>query len=114
MHTGIQMKSAGNFAAELVRLSLPELQLLYIDDSGSQIVLKHLTLGAGHHAAEYIDRSPWQCFSDCYAFLCVSDKKFNATSRPQGLCDSAGTKPCLLYTSPSPRDKRQSRMPSSA
>ena len=23
-------------------------------------------------------------------------------------------RPCLLYTSPSPRDKRQSRMPSSA
>ena len=27
---------------------------------------------------------------------------------------SEGMKPCLLYTSPSPRDKRQSRMPSSA
>ena len=27
---------------------------------------------------------------------------------------SAGALPCLLYTSPSPRDKRQSRMPSSA
>ena len=26
----------------------------------------------------------------------------------------AGWKSCLLYTSPSPRDKRQSRMPSSA
>ena len=26
----------------------------------------------------------------------------------------AGFRPCLLYTSPSPRDKRQSRMPSSA
>ena len=25
-----------------------------------------------------------------------------------------GVTPCLLYTSPSPRDKRQSRMPSSA
>ena len=25
-----------------------------------------------------------------------------------------GSKSCLLYTSPSPRDKRQSRMPSSA
>ena len=25
-----------------------------------------------------------------------------------------GFNPCLLYTSPSPRDKRQSRMPSSA
>ena len=26
----------------------------------------------------------------------------------------AGVRGCLLYTSPSPRDKRQSRMPSSA
>ena len=33
------------------------------------------------------------------------------------LCDpdiSANFRTCLLYTSPSPRDKRQSRMPSSA
>ena len=28
--------------------------------------------------------------------------------------DDNGNKVCLLYTSPSPRDKRQSRMPSSA
>ena len=28
--------------------------------------------------------------------------------------DQEGIEPCLLYTSPSPRDKRQSRMPSSA
>ena len=28
--------------------------------------------------------------------------------------EDAGENPCLLYTSPSPRDKRQSRMPSSA
>ena len=28
--------------------------------------------------------------------------------------DSTDDTPCLLYTSPSPRDKRQSRMPSSA
>ena len=28
--------------------------------------------------------------------------------------DLTGLQPCLLYTSPSPRDKRQSRMPSSA
>ena len=31
-----------------------------------------------------------------------------------GLIADLGTVPCLLYTSPSPRDKRQSRMPSSA
>ena len=29
-------------------------------------------------------------------------------------CPSEGISGCLLYTSPSPRDKRQSRMPSSA
>ena len=29
-------------------------------------------------------------------------------------CDPSHPSPCLLYTSPSPRDKRQSRMPSSA
>ena len=28
--------------------------------------------------------------------------------------DEGAAKDCLLYTSPSPRDKRQSRMPSSA
>ena len=32
----------------------------------------------------------------------------------QMLSDEQGVKLCLLYTSPSPRDKRQSRMPSSA
>ena len=31
-----------------------------------------------------------------------------------GLVSQLGPSACLLYTSPSPRDKRQSRMPSSA
>ena len=31
-----------------------------------------------------------------------------------GVLGTVHTSPCLLYTSPSPRDKRQSRMPSSA
>ena len=39
------------------------------------------------------------CGSDMHAFLGHDER------RPA---------PCLLYTSPSPRDKRQSRMPSSA
>ena len=33
---------------------------------------------------------------------------------PAGAVEIMGDKACLLYTSPSPRDKRQSRMPSSA
>ena len=34
--------------------------------------------------------------------------------RPGIVIDRAETKGCLLYTSPSPRDQRGSRMPSSA
>ena len=33
---------------------------------------------------------------------------------PGVIADNVGDNVCLLYTSPSPRDKRQSRMPSSA
>ena len=36
------------------------------------------------------------------------------TNLAQLAADSADPNNCLLYTSPSPRDKRQSRMPSSA
>ena len=32
----------------------------------------------------------------------------------KSICLNFGMRDCLLYTSPSPRDKRQSRMPSSA
>ena len=58
----------------------------------------------------------------------MSDLDENSTEESKiieevlGYCASGGThlqpdvmfNPCLLYTSPSPRDKRQSRMPSSA
>ena len=40
-------------------------------------------------------------------------KKANSLRR-YGKQNSDGINGCLLYTSPSPRDKRQSRMPSSA
>ena len=40
----------------------------------------------------------------------------NARARPRlaGQCEKWLARPCLLYTSPSPRDQRGSRMPSSA
>ena len=43
-------------------------------------------------------------------FTCERDKYCQTTYAANFDCDHA----CLLYTSPSPRDKRQSRMPSSA
>ena len=39
---------------------------------------------------------------------------YTGSANNQKMYDLIKTKPCLLYTSPSPRDKRQSRMPSSA
>ena len=42
--------------------------------------------------------------------------KWNGTTPPcvQSLTTSEGPYTCLLYTSPSPRDRQKSRMPSSA
>ena len=42
----------------------------------------------------------------------ISKKKF--PSKKEQIKDIEKNIDCLLYTSPSPRDKRQSRMPSSA
>ena len=46
---------------------------------------------------------------------CASDEPGEGTPKCVSSAKRASmTKACLLYTSPSPRDKRQSRMPSSA
>ena len=44
----------------------------------------------------------------------VAEVGFVIVGKPWGLCIWEKVSVCLLYTSPSPRDKRQSRMPSSA
>ena len=59
-----------------------------------------------------------------YDFTCLSDHYWtDPRYSAKTVCDSSGLdsddfitiiSACLLYTSPSPRDKRQSRMPSSA
>ena len=45
----------------------------------------------------------------CVDGACACERGYGGAA-----CDTALCTPCLLYTSPSPRDKRQSRMPSSA
>ena len=44
----------------------------------------------------------------------LAELKARAEAADMALLDEGNTTCCLLYTSPSPRDKRQSRMPSSA
>ena len=44
----------------------------------------------------------------------INDGEFVVLVGPSGCGKTTLLRICLLYTSPSPRDKRQSRMPSSA
>ena len=44
----------------------------------------------------------------------LRENLIDTSKESKKLIDSLYCRPCLLYTSPSPRDKRQSRMPSSA
>ena len=47
-------------------------------------------------------------------FLAATEAAAIAAAAWRGKGDGKAADGCLLYTSPSPRDKRQSRMPSSA
>ena len=46
--------------------------------------------------------------------LLAADASDNARSRAEGFTRGRSVLTCLLYTSPSPRDRTRSRMPSSA
>ena len=58
-----------------------------------------------------------ECDEDTFPFLihALNDSSTSVQlTAVTTLWELANAKACLLYTSPSPRDKRQSRMPSSA
>ena len=66
------------------------------------------TLYHAHHSGE-----PIAPLSETFEGLSIDDA-YEISLRLYAMRKAAGEKDCLLYTSPSPRDKRQSRMPSSA
>ena len=77
---------------------------------------KRYRRGFGYHTPNY---PPAKCRGKKNVVVCVCGRC--SRCRVGDLCDRTGEHPhiksnnvCLLYTSPSPRDKRQSRMPSSA
>ena len=49
------------------------------------------------------------CLQDNYSYLIIDESNKSAC-----VVDPSESEPCLLYTSPSPRDRTRSRMPSSA
>ena len=49
-----------------------------------------------------------------YSYLSAASVLKVSSSSANDTSAGTGARTCLLYTSPSPRDKRQSRMPSSA
>ena len=52
--------------------------------------------------------------SEAYGILSDKEKKQNYDNFGHAAFENGGGRPCLLYTSPSPRDYAASRMPSSA
>ena len=66
----------------------------------------------GWYAANARDL-PWRRTTDPYAIL-ISEIMLQQTQAPRVIPKFAEFLACLLYTSPSPRDRQKSRMPSSA
>ena len=72
-----------------------------LNDKGYKVLIYDLQT----YATDYVDfeygKPQWRVWGDI-----LDVKKLNSVLKTHKIC--------LLYTSPSPRDKRQSRMPSSA
>ena len=72
-------------------------------------------LDVAYHVNKLLEaRNPrWACVSTCVEIKILRRVRAESSRRPpRHRRDTCSI--CLLYTSPSPRDKRQSRMPSSA
>ena len=95
-----------------IRRAIPTIQAL-LDGGASVVLMSHLGRPKGP-SAELSLKLIVPTLSDLlgkpvkFAEDCVGDKALDVTQSLQP------GEVCLLYTSPSPRDKRQSRMPSSA
>ena len=86
---------------------LPGVTVLVLNEAGTQIA--RLTTNDVGSAPELVLTAPDEAYSLDEA---------NTTVRPYAMyqlrAEMTGFQTCLLYTSPSPRDRQKSRMPSSA
>ena len=105
-----------SFIAEDVRETLAELGLSSLDEAiGRSDLLAQVSRGAAH--LDDLDLNPLLVQVRGGADVVYTPKHRNAvpdTLDAQILRDAEPFFTCLLYTSPSPRDRTRSRMPSSA
>ena len=86
---------------------------LFIDSYGSYIVIKVLAHSEANRLIKIVRQSIKELVElfdveDLYLWIHYQDPKQTGNDTATQLCG------CLLYTSPSPRDRQKSRMPSSA
>ena len=97
---------------EICRSSIPEiddLDVLFIDDKSTDNTVEHLK----SKNAAVIEKNKGAGLTDSWnlAYRIFKEKNYHSLIISN---NDVQFNICLLYTSPSPRDKRQSRMPSSA
>ena len=73
-----------------------------------------LVFSLGTTFVSYLKASEQEYISSRMELRSIMERLSDLPSRHADLATKYKNNPCLLYTSPSPRDKRQSRMPSSA
>ena len=91
-------------------------EFLYVDDAAEACLFlmdnynssEHINIGSGE------DISILELAELIGGIVGYQGKIVKDTTKPDGMPRKLMDSTCLLYTSPSPRDKRQSRMPSSA
>ena len=85
------------------RLVLKGCDIFFVENGkGTPVVLLH---GFPQTHAMWANVAP--LLSNCYHVICPDLRGYGQSAKPLGY-------DCLLYTSPSPRDPKTSRMPSSA
>ena len=77
------------------------------------VVYERLEAGANIRRWKFLELfSPWALNTSELGLATLRELELSIPDR--AVCPAAGEYCCLLYTSPSPRDRQKSRMPSSA
>ena len=99
----------------------PACEFAYVQNNKAKFVLRDVKKLSGNDLSSIWPRSEIRLLAGCapcQPFSSYSQRYDGNNNHKWGLLDQFSrlvrSSSCLLYTSPSPRDKRQSRMPSSA